>query len=419
MPSVIDYAIFSAMPEELIFLQDFLSENLHETIYINELPFKIYDYNNKKILIGPTGLGTVFAASTVTLVYSQLHPSYMFFLGTAGGIKTGLKLHDVVIVEKAFEAEIQDAFTLLKGGIFDHCLKHPLRDDYFPACYSADESLLRLASSLTFPDHSVYCGTVVSSNTFPAPKELFEKIKSQNAYSIDMETSAFYQIAWLFKAKALAIRSISNVLNPDGSDDKLDELDIPGASKTATNVLLKILDALLPENNHPLGLINKFNLKPHPEGGHYSQIFQSSDEIRSLNHVRYNGESRKAVTSIYYLLNGYDFSAWHKLASDEIWHFYKGSPIKIYVIDKNGCLITHRLGEDIFQIAIPAGSWFAAEVSEKNSYGFIGCTVSPGFEFKDFQLADREILSMQFPAHRNVIHQFTRISNIKENIVDC
>jgi len=388
------------MPEELEFFQKTFAQAKTETIMLQGFEFKLYEYNGKRILVAYTGLGTTFAASVATLIHHHFSPEFILLSGTAGGVKSELKLRDVVIVEKAFEAEIQGAFQLLKNTPFESCLTHPLKNQCFPQIYSADEELLQIASSIDFLGLKVHKGTVVSSNTFPAPPELFHKIKNENPYSIDMETSAFYQIAWLLKARALAIRGISNELNPDGTDDKVHESDVKGSAEAAAKALVK-----------------RFKLLPHPEGGYYARTFQSTDVIKSMDKDRYNDESRSAGTSIYYLLQGHDFSAWHCLKSDELWHFYTGSSVKIYVIDKQGNLTTHCLGnhledsENSFQIAITAGDWFAAEVVDKTSYSLVGCTVNPGFDFKDFKLADREALSEEFPQHRALITKFSRVSN--------
>ena len=161
-------------------------------------------------------------------------------------------------------------------------------------------------------------------------------------------------------------------------------------------------------------LIERFNLQLHPEGGYYARFFKSSSTVKPTDKIRYNNEDRSAGTSIYYLLKANDFSAWHRLKSDEIWHFYKGSPIKIHIINKQGTLSTHLLGDNItnpeasFQIAITAGDWFAAELIDKSSYSFVGCTVTPGFDFQDFELADRIALTNHFPKHSSIISRLTR-----------
>ncbi len=431
----VDYAILAAMPKELEFFEIFFSQYKYETNKAEEFEFKIYIYKNKKILLVPIGLGTTFTASIVTLIHQQFNPSYILLSGTAGGIDSKLKIRDVIIVEKAFEDEIQGAFKALKGTPFEECLIHPLNKQIFPSIYSADEELLAIATNIDLPDAGIYSGTAVSSNAFPAPKELFDSIKSKNPYSIDMETSALYQVAWLLKIRVLAIRGISNILNYDGTDDNVHQSDVAGSAKAASKVVLKILDTLILKYEiNPLQrvekkssvsnstekdvaeLINFFNLQPHQEGGYFAQIFQSNHLVKSTNKNRYDDENRSAGTSIYYLLKGSDFSAWHRIKSDEIWHHYRGSTIKIHVIDKKGNLITQLLGdpikhrEAVFQIIITADHWFSAELIDKTSYCLVGCTVNPGFEFKDFELADRTLLSKQFPQHELMITQLTRVS---------
>lgn len=241
----VDYAIFSALPEEQEFIQIYFSKYRYEKVKIEESEFKVYTYENKKILLALTGIGTTFAASIITYIHYHFRPDSLLFTGTAGGINPQLKLRDVIIVEKAFEAEIQGVFKLVKDTPWESCLKHPLRNENFPPIYSANEELFAIAKNIKSTDNKIYSGNVVTSNAFPAPPELFEKIKSENPYSIDMETSAFYQVAWALKAKALAIRGISNILNQDGTDDKIHESDVKGSADAAAKVLLNVIDRLL------------------------------------------------------------------------------------------------------------------------------------------------------------------------------
>ncbi|OGT44441.1 MAG: hypothetical protein A3F13_04900 [Gammaproteobacteria bacterium RIFCSPHIGHO2_12_FULL_40_19] len=165
--------------------------------------------------------------------------------------------------------------------------------------------------------------------------------------------------------------------------------------------------------NEELMLINKYKLQPHPEGGYFSQIYKSADTVKPLD-CRYHNEQRSASTSIYYLLEKNDYSAWHRLNSDELWHFYKGSPLSIYVIDKCGTLSSHLLGDPLitsnanFQVCIKAGNYFAAKNTDKSSYSFVSCTVSPGFEYTDFELADKNELIDNFPQHESTIKRFAR-----------
>lgn len=428
----VDIAIFSAMPEELAQFESSISNLNSENVNCGEFNFKIYEYKQKRILVTSTGFGTTSAAAVVTLVHTLFHPTYLIYAGTAGGINQELKIRDAVIVESAFEAEIQGVFAAVQGTPFQSCLHHPLKKKEIRPIYSADPELLAMTKSMSFLDATVHHGTVVSSNSFPAPIELFAQIKKENPLTIDMETSAFYQVAWLLNAKAIAIRGISNKIDVHGKDEHIHESDLVGAANVVSKIILNIIDLLIlkysevksidVEADDVAIIIKQLDLQPHPEGGYYKRVFQSTDTVKSCDQERYHNENRSAGTSIYYLLKGEDFSAWHRLKSDEIWHYYKGTPIKIHVIDKNGNYTSVVLGDPkvnalaSFQISISAGNWFAAEVIDKSSYCLIGCTVSPGFEFKDFELGNRDALLSRYPQHEAIIQRLTRINDKDQNI---
>ncbi|SFU11100.1 cupin domain-containing protein [Paraburkholderia aspalathi] len=149
-------------------------------------------------------------------------------------------------------------------------------------------------------------------------------------------------------------------------------------------------------------LIRRFDLKPHPEGGFFSETYRSVESVR-----RDDGstQTRSASTAIYYLLCDGAHSAWHRIKSDEVWHFYAGEPLNVHVLDEAGRLITHTLGnalthpDAVFQAVVPAGLWFAAECADPATFALVGCTVAPGFEFSEFELADVEALKARHPQH--------------------
>jgi predicted cupin superfamily sugar epimerase len=158
--------------------------------------------------------------------------------------------------------------------------------------------------------------------------------------------------------------------------------------------------------------IEKLKLMKHPEGGYFNEIYRS-DEIFSASVLpqRYIGD-RAFSTSIYFLLEGKQFSAFHKLQSDEIWHFYDGSPIKIYIITPEQKLEEKILGYDIdknenLQLVIYNDSWFAAELMDKSSFGLMGCTVSPGFDFRDLEIGKRDYLLGKYPEYKDLIIRLT------------
>jgi predicted cupin superfamily sugar epimerase len=169
-------------------------------------------------------------------------------------------------------------------------------------------------------------------------------------------------------------------------------------------------------------LIDRFQLVPHPEGGHYRETHRDPQRVyRTSDSVAQSAEiadgSRAASTCIYYMLCDGAYSAWHRIRSDEVWHFYTGDPIDVHVIDSNGQLVTHRLGNALadegasFQVVVPSGCWFAAQCpvqpdgADTAGFSFVGCTVAPGFEFHEFELADVDALEVQFPSHASLLRR--------------
>ena len=159
--------------------------------------------------------------------------------------------------------------------------------------------------------------------------------------------------------------------------------------------------------------IDKLKLQKHPEGGYFNEIYRS-DEIftASVLPKRYNGD-RAFSTSIYFLLEGKEISTFHKLQSDEIWHFYDGSPVRISIINPEHTLEEKLLGNTIennesLQRVINKGSWFGAELVDKSSFTLVGCTVSPGFNFLDFEIGKRERLLEEYPEFSSIILRLTK-----------
>jgi uncharacterized protein len=153
--------------------------------------------------------------------------------------------------------------------------------------------------------------------------------------------------------------------------------------------------------------IEKLQLQPHVEGGYFRETYRSEEKmLKGHLPARYPSE-RPLSTAIYFLLRGSETSRFHRLRSDEIWHYYKGSPLLLHVIDGKGGLNRFELGVPNFQAVIEAGCWFGAEVSEPDSYSLIGCTLAPGFEFEDLELGRRDRLLASYPAHQEVIKRLT------------
>src|SRR6202030_1261673 len=122
---------------------------------------------------------------------------------------------------------------------------------------------------------------------------------------------------------------------------------------------------------------------------------------------------RSASTAIYFLLAGEDFSALHCLAADEVWHFYAGATLLVHSIDLTGNHSVTKLGQNAeaaeqFQCVVPAGHWFGSCLEQPDQYALVGCTVAPGFDFADFEMAERAGLTARYPQHRGLIEEFTR-----------
>lgn len=160
-------------------------------------------------------------------------------------------------------------------------------------------------------------------------------------------------------------------------------------------------------------IIEHLHLSPHPEGGYYREVYRSKGIVPHAALKNAFDGDRNYCTSIYFLLTSDNFSAFHRLKQDEVWHFYAGSPLYIHVINPDGTYQRNELGLDLTtgiapQFVVPAGRWFASSVKEPNSFSLVGCTVAPGFDFADFEMADRNELMVEYPQHSQIITELTR-----------
>jgi len=158
-------------------------------------------------------------------------------------------------------------------------------------------------------------------------------------------------------------------------------------------------------------IITHLNLQPHPEGGWYAETYRSDETTTGLPE-RFTGP-RNFSTAIYFLLTGNTFSAFHRIKSDELWHFYEGDMLEVFVIDEEGTMQVIQLGRDtahgqVYQACVRKGLWFASRCLVKDGFSLVGCTVSPGFDFADFEMADRAELIQQYPQHSELIYGLTR-----------
>jgi predicted cupin superfamily sugar epimerase len=159
--------------------------------------------------------------------------------------------------------------------------------------------------------------------------------------------------------------------------------------------------------------IDTLKLERHPEGGYFRETYRSHLGISRSALPKSFGGDRSVSTAIYFLLQAQDFSAFHRIASDEMWHFYAGGPLSVHVIDASGTSSALRLGPnpergEVFQAVVPAGCWFGSCLAEQDAFALVGCTVAPGFDFSDFEMGERSSLLAAYPQHGALIQRLTR-----------
>jgi len=159
-------------------------------------------------------------------------------------------------------------------------------------------------------------------------------------------------------------------------------------------------------------LVAQLNLRPHPEGGYYKEVYRSTAQIPGGSLPGF-AESRSVATAIYFLIEANNFSALHKIKSDETWHFYAGDALEVVEINEEGVLKTTLVGSNLaagecFQYTVPASTWFGSRVKQGGKFALVGCTVAPGFDFADFEMGARAALLNQFPQHGEVILALAR-----------
>jgi uncharacterized protein len=151
--------------------------------------------------------------------------------------------------------------------------------------------------------------------------------------------------------------------------------------------------------------IEHMGLQRHPEGGYYKEVYRSNNKVSN----QFSTALKNACTSIYYLLEGADYSGFHRLLSDELWYFHKGAPLHIHVIDEAGNYTLSELsGTGNFSFVVKAGQWFAAEIPSKTGFTLVSCAVAPGFDFAEFEMAKRNKLIVLYPQHTSLIDKLCR-----------
>ncbi|AHJ97938.1 cupin domain-containing protein [Hymenobacter swuensis] len=153
-------------------------------------------------------------------------------------------------------------------------------------------------------------------------------------------------------------------------------------------------------------IIQHLQLLPHPEGGYYRETYRATDTLTTAE-----GNTRSVSTAIYYLLENEDKSHFHRIKSDELWFFHQGQALEIILLTPGQptrlVLGSNFSSGELPQAVVPANTWFAAHLPHRAGFALVSCTVAPGFDFADFELAERAALLAEFPQEAELVEQFT------------
>lgn len=409
--------ILTAFSDELAYIQE-LFEDLEEIKVSNRNCF-LSKRDGDAILLSSTGIGTIAAASTTTLLCENFKPDFILICGVAGGLKDN-KIGDIIIGDKVIDYDLYLIHELLTDTPYKNCLIDPHTLNKVPVEFNSNKDLLKIALQIKLKDVNV--GSIISSNIFPTPDDFVEKSKRFNASAIEMENVGVYKAAEHYNMPVLTVRAISNAIDNEGNDEGTANNAIDICGKNLQSFVKEFLESIkstkvfsAPSDIEKI--IQKHNLLPHPEGGWYRQTFCSNDlvKIEGEAKLRYETNVRKAGTSIIYLLTQGDFSGWHSVQSDETWYFHGGSPLKLRIInpeDKKLHNIILDVNNGYLQYTVKAGHIFSAE--SLGEYTLCGCAVTPGFDFADFKLFSEAEFLENFPEYSH-LKRFIKVKVHKEN----
>lgn len=187
-------------------------------------------------------------------------------------------------------------------------------------------------------------------------------------------------------------------------------------------ILLSSVEKTMINNFKVEELVEKDHLEKHEEGGYYALTYRSPEIIKVKS---YEGEYRPKSTKINYLLEGNDYSAWHRLKSDETWRYKAGTPLILNIIKNDGNLEQIKIGNPItsqgakFEYTVEKEQWFSAFVNDSNSFSYVECEVVPGFDYRDWELGKEDELLKVYPRLANIITKYSRAYPANSNQEDA
>lgn len=157
--------------------------------------------------------------------------------------------------------------------------------------------------------------------------------------------------------------------------------------------------------------IDHLSLLPHPEGGFYRETYRAAYQVALLDDAAPSAPITSSITSIHYLLQGDDYSGFHRIAYPELWYFHDGEPLTVHEIDAAGNYRARTLGRGAGQhlsFAVEPGTWFAAELPGKSGFALVSCAVAPAFDFAKFEMAKRAEMIARYPTHAEILARLCR-----------
>jgi adenosylhomocysteine nucleosidase len=381
------------------------------------------------VIVARTEVGMVNAAASTMLLIEKYHPKAIINQGTAGGHDPNLHVFDIVIGTKTvnigkYRTEHRDAG---KGSdpmswIFEKTTLQENGQTNSYVSFSSDPTLVQAALQVgsTYTHGKVVEGMVGSADVWNREVDRIKWFHEKVGTSAEeMEAASAAQVAKAFATPYLSLRVISN---SEVSGERTE--DLKKAGQYGAEFAIQVVKAI-DKNGQPARRveakietknirywIESLGLISHPEGGYYRETYHSKESISDQELSHSFAGKRMLATSIYFLLPSDQVSHFHRLKSDELWYYHAGSSLTIYVIHENGELQQIRLGPDlkngeVLQAIIPKNSIFGSVVNEKDSYSLVGCMVSPGFDFQDFELFKRDQLLRMYPKHHEIITKLT------------
>ncbi len=402
--------ILSAFPPERTAI-DALFPGAERVLDTSSTPKNVLkaEYHDMTIYLSYTGLGSSLSACNTAVLCERLQPDLVIFCGVAGGVCPDTQKHgDIIAVTGAHHKDfdhLPQVFT--EGSAYHGCLFDPHTGERNSYHFAVEPALLDCLKTI-YPENSF--GAIATSNAFPTPPGKYPEVL-ETCVAIEMEGAAVMEAA---TCPVIILRSLSNLLDKEGKNLGEPEGIIALCAHNLAQALQSLLasPALKPaiEKAHITFLKNKLRLTPHQEDGCFNRIYEAKEQVSATHNATQYTLSNQ--TAIHYLLEKGDFSIWHRLAvSSETWQVIQGDHVNVHILNpETRALTSIQIGSDAQKnYTVPAGHWFCAEpAAGAAGFSLCTCTVTPGFSYELFELAQIDQLCKDFSAHVTFIQKFTR-----------